>query len=54
VNTKGYVTKQLMTWVGYNLGGKRGRDSIAAVKGSLKLTIRLSTKEMKSMHYTAS
>lgn len=44
-NTKGYNTKRLMTRVGYSLGGKRGRGSFAAVRGSLKLTIRLSTKE---------
>lgn len=53
-NTKGYITKQLMTWVDYGLERKRGRDSTRAVRGSLKLTIRLSTEERKSMYYTAS
>lgn len=38
-NTKGYFSKQLMPWVDCSLGGKRGRDSTAAIRGSLKLTI---------------
>lgn len=28
-----------MPWVDCSLGGKRGRDSTAAIRGSLKLTI---------------
>lgn len=35
-----------MTWVDYSCGGKRDRNSIA---GILKLAIRLSTKERKSI-----
>lgn len=50
-NTKGYITKQLMTWVDYGLERKRGRDSTGAVRGSLKLTIRLFRgKEIYVLH----
>lgn len=51
---RGILLSELVTWVDCSLGWKRGKDSIAAVRGSLKLIIGLSTKEREFTCYTAS